>query len=72
MILPGNLVRIVDRGDGTALPVGAIGEIAVKGTTLMLGYVKKLPEECFDEDGFFFRGTPDSSTARGTCTGRAA
>jgi fatty-acyl-CoA synthase len=56
VILPGNLVRIVDRGDGTALPVDAIGEIAVKGTTLMLGYVKKLPEECFDEDGFFHTG----------------
>ena len=55
-ILPGNLVRIVDRDTGDALPVDAIGEIAVKGTTLMLGYVKKLPEECFDEDGFFHTG----------------
>jgi len=56
VILPGNLVRIVDRGDGEALPVDAIGEISVKGPTLMLGYVKKLPEECFDEDGFFHTG----------------
>jgi fatty-acyl-CoA synthase len=77
VILPGNLVRIVDRGGsgfadrrrkagardgdkdtdtGDALPVDAIGEIAVKGPTLMLGYVKKLPEECFDEDGFFHTG----------------
>jgi fatty-acyl-CoA synthase len=76
-ILPGNLVRIVDRGDGgfadrrrkagacdgdeegetgDALPVDAIGEIATKGPTMMLGYVKKLPEECFDEDGFFHTG----------------
>ena len=55
-ILPGNLVRIVDRDRGEALPVDAIGEITVKGTTLMLGYVKKLPEECFDEDGFFHTG----------------
>ena len=55
-ILPGNLVRIVDRETGDALPVGTIGEIAVKGPTLMLGYVKKLPEECFDEDGFFHTG----------------
>ena len=55
-ILPGNLVRIVDRSHGDALPVDAIGEITVKGPTLMLGYVKKLPEECFDEDGFFHTG----------------
>jgi fatty-acyl-CoA synthase len=55
-ILPGNLVRIADRDSGDALAVGAIGEITVKGPTLMLGYVKKLPEECFDEDGFFHTG----------------
>jgi fatty-acyl-CoA synthase len=56
VILPGNLVRIVDRDGGDTLPVDAIGEITVKGTTLMLGYVKKLPEECFDDDGFFHTG----------------
>jgi fatty-acyl-CoA synthase len=55
-ILPGNSVRIVDRDTGEALPADAIGEITVKGPTLMLGYVKKLPEECFDEDGFFHTG----------------
>jgi acyl-CoA synthetase (AMP-forming)/AMP-acid ligase II len=55
-ILPGNMVRIVDRDTGDALSVDAIGEITVKGPTLMLGYVKKLPEECFDEDGFFHTG----------------
>jgi acyl-CoA synthetase (AMP-forming)/AMP-acid ligase II len=55
-VLPGNLVRIVDRDTGDALAADAIGEITVKGPTLMLGYVKKLPEECFDEDGFFHTG----------------
>lgn len=64
-ILPGNLVRIVDRDDGSALPVDAIGEITVKGTTLMLGYVKKLPEECFDEDGFFHTGDAGFVDAEG-------
>ena len=65
VILPGNLVRIVDRGNGAALPVDAIGEITVKGPTLMLGYVKKLPEECFDEDGFFHTGDAGYVDAEG-------
>ncbi|MGG7377814.1 long-chain fatty acid--CoA ligase, partial [Escherichia coli] len=44
-ILPGNVIRITDDG-----------EIAVKGPTLMRGYVKALPEEVFDSDGFFHTG----------------
>jgi acyl-CoA synthetase (AMP-forming)/AMP-acid ligase II len=55
-ILPGNAVRIVDRDTGDALVAGVIGEITVKGPTLMLGYVKGLPEQCFDEEGFFHTG----------------
>jgi acyl-CoA synthetase (AMP-forming)/AMP-acid ligase II len=46
----------VDRDTGAPLPAGAIGEITVKGPTLMVGYVKVLPEGCFDEDGFFHTG----------------
>ncbi|HMG28313.1 MAG TPA: AMP-binding protein, partial [Acidimicrobiia bacterium] len=65
VILPGNLVRIVDRDTGEALPVDAIGEITVKGPTLMLGYVKKLPEECFDEDGYFHTGDAGYVDAEG-------
>jgi acyl-CoA synthetase (AMP-forming)/AMP-acid ligase II len=55
-ILPGNSVRVVDRDTGDALPADAIGEISVKGPTLMLGYVKALPEQSFDDDGFFRTG----------------
>jgi acyl-CoA synthetase (AMP-forming)/AMP-acid ligase II len=54
--LPGNIIRIVDALSGAVQPRGAIGEIAVKGPTLMLGYLKQLPEEVFDEDGFFRTG----------------
>ncbi len=51
-ILPGNSVRIIDPETGEALGVGETGEIAVKGATLMLGYLKRLPEDWLDADGF--------------------
>jgi len=44
LVLPGNVVRIVD------------GEICVKGATLMKGYYKVAAEDCFDTDGFFHTG----------------
>ena len=56
VILPGNVVRVVDPATGDPQPAGVIGELAVKGPTLMQGYVKVLPEQCFDEDGFFHTG----------------
>ncbi len=55
-ILPGNVVRIIDRDTGSALGTDEIGEIATKGPTLMSGYVKVAPETCFDSDGFFHTG----------------
>jgi fatty-acyl-CoA synthase len=55
-ILPGNAVRVIDRDTGLPLSADAIGEITVKGPTLMLGYVRALPEDCFDDDGFFHTG----------------
>ena len=55
-ILPGNAVRILDPDTGEPQPVDAPGEIAVKGPTLMRGYLKAAPEDCFDEDGYFHSG----------------
>lgn len=55
-ILPGNAVRILDPETGEAQPVGGHGEIAVRGTTLMRGYLKMPAEAVFDDDGFFHTG----------------
>jgi acyl-coenzyme A synthetase/AMP-(fatty) acid ligase len=55
-VLPGVVVRIVDPVTGDALGVGEDGEIRVKGVTLMKGYLKVAPEDCFDADGFYATG----------------
>jgi fatty-acyl-CoA synthase len=54
--LPGNTIRIVDPLTGSVLPRGENGEIAVKGPTLMLGYLRIAPETVFDAEGFFRTG----------------
>jgi acyl-CoA synthetase (AMP-forming)/AMP-acid ligase II len=54
--LPGNVLKIFDPLTGAVLPRGQRGEIAVKGPTLMLGYIGKALEETFDEAGFFCTG----------------
>jgi fatty-acyl-CoA synthase len=52
--LPGMRIRIVDPETRAPLDaVGAKGEIAVQGATLMRGYYKVAPELCFDDDGWF-------------------
>jgi fatty-acyl-CoA synthase len=53
-ILAGNAIRILDPETGLSGLVGAVGEIAVKGPTLMKGYVKTL--DPLDEEGFFHTG----------------
>jgi len=53
-VLPGNEIRILDPDTGDAVDVGGVGEIAVKGPTLMKGYVKA--DSPLDADGYFHTG----------------
>lgn len=48
--------KIVDPMTGEILPVGERGEIAVKGATLMLGYIGVPADETLDAEGFFRTG----------------
>ena len=41
---------------GAPLGAGGQGELAVRGPTLMIGYVERDPADCFDADGFFHTG----------------
>ncbi len=54
--LPGNTLKIVDPQTGATVPRGERGEIAVKGPTLMLGYIDVPIDETLDEEGFFRTG----------------
>jgi fatty-acyl-CoA synthase len=55
-VLPGNILKIVYPCSGTVLPRGQRGEIAVKGPTLMLGYIGILRDATLDPEGFFRTG----------------
>jgi len=53
---PGNTIKIVDPLKGTTLNVGEHGEIAIKGPTLMLGYLGVPLDETLDDEGFLHTG----------------
>jgi fatty-acyl-CoA synthase len=55
-VLPGNILKIVDPFSGVVVPRGQRGEIAVKGPTLMLGYIGIPRDETLDMGGFFHTG----------------
>jgi len=53
---PGITFKIVDPLSGEIVPVGEAGEIAVKGVTLMMGYIGVPLDETLDDEGFFRTG----------------
>lgn len=73
-LMPGNVMRVVDQETRELLGPGQEGELLVKGTTLMRGYLGLPPEACFDSDGFFHSGDTGYVDERGLLhwTGRAS
>jgi fatty-acyl-CoA synthase len=52
----GKEIRIVDPETGRPLPPDSEGEICARGPTLLSGYWRQDPADCFDRDGFFHTG----------------
>ncbi|MCB2059905.1 MAG: class I adenylate-forming enzyme family protein [Novosphingobium sp.] len=63
--LPGNTIKIVDPETGKTLKRGETGEIAVKGPTLMLGYVGIPNDQSLDAEGFYHSGDGGHIDERG-------
>ena len=54
--LPGNTLKIVDPLAGDPVLIGERGEIAIKGPTLMLGYIGVPLDKTLDDQGYFRTG----------------
>jgi acyl-CoA synthetase (AMP-forming)/AMP-acid ligase II len=54
--LPGNSVKIVEPLTGAVVAVGERGEIAIKGPTLMKGYLGTPLDQSTDNEGYFRTG----------------
>ncbi len=52
----GSTIKIVDPLSGAIMPIGGRGEIAVKGPTVMLGYIGIPLDQSFNGDGFLRTG----------------
>ena len=52
----GSSIKVVDPLTGVPAPLGDRGEVAVKGPTLMLGYLGAPLDETLDEEGYFHTG----------------
>lgn len=52
----GNIFKIIDPLTGKIVPLGERGEIAVKGATLMIGYLGTPLDEIVDDEGFLCTG----------------
>ena len=63
--LPGMTFKIVDPLTGAIMPMGKRGEIAVKGPTLMLGYIGVPLDQTLDDQGFFWTGDGGYLDAQG-------
>lgn len=61
----GSTLKIVDPFTGETMPVGERGEIAVKGPTLMMGYLGVPLDETLDEEGFLRCGDGGFIDAQG-------
>ena len=49
----GSTIKIVEPLTGKTMPIGERGEVAVKGPTLMMGYLGIPLDETLDDEGFF-------------------
>ncbi|MFP6578941.1 MAG: fatty acid--CoA ligase family protein, partial [Myxococcota bacterium] len=63
--MPGLEHRVVDPDSGERVPAGEVGEIQVRGYSLMQGFYKLEREETFLPDGFYATGDIGSFDAQG-------